>query len=112
MKKPLASQLWRFPFEVSATVYYITEPFPDTALTRLCLQMRLLTLNDIGNPHHFCILFPNNAVLLFFCPQKAICDGFSRGELSPELKRVRQQITNTATDLITYCTREGILRKE
>jgi hypothetical protein len=112
IKDPLAIHPWRFPFQIGATVFYVTEPFPEIEIKRLCTQLRLLTLKDIDNPHHFLVLFPNNSLLLFLSPQKGICDGCRRSELSPELKLVWQHVINTVNDLITYCKKEGVLRKE
>lgn len=103
MKEPNASHLWNESFTVSATVFYITEPCTPEALLGICTQVRLLTAKNLRVPSYFLVLFPNAASLLFFSPQKAICNGFANGDLSPALAHARQRITETAVTLIKEC---------
>jgi len=100
MQEPRPAQTWNYPFGIAALVFYLTEPLGERAVDDICHHIRKMTVSVIDSTPYFLVLFPEGASVLLFCPQRAICSGFGKGDLSPVLARARQKITETVLKLI------------
>jgi hypothetical protein len=103
MQEPRPAQTWNYPFGIAALVFYLTEPLEQRTVDTICYHIRKLTINPVDSTSYFLLLFPEGASVLLFCPQRAICSGFGKGDLSPVLARARQKITETVLELIKEC---------
>ena len=104
MQEPRLKNTWNHPFGIAALVFYLTEPLEERTVDDICYHIRKLTINPIDSTSYFLLLFPDGASVLLYCPQRAICSGFGKGDLSPVLARARQKITETVLHLIKECS--------
>ena len=100
MQEPRPAQTWKYPFGIAALVFYLTEPLGEHTVDDICYHIRRLTIDPVDSTSYFLLLFPEGTSVLLFCPQRAICSGFGKGDLSPVLARARQKITETVLKLI------------
>jgi hypothetical protein len=105
MQAPNLLTLWNETFTADATVVYVSEPCTTETVLEICIMIRTITVKNLWGASYFLVLFPNAASVLFFSPQKAICNGIATGDLPLTLAQARLRITETMLDLITQCTK-------
>jgi hypothetical protein len=100
MQEPRIIDTWKHSFGIAALVFYLTEPFGEHVVDDICYHIKKITTGNAQSVPHFVLLFPDGASVLLFCPQRAICSGMGKGDLSPVLAHARQKITETVLQLI------------
>ena len=100
MQEPRPAETWNYPFGIAALVFYLTEPLGERTVEDICYHIRKMAISVADSTPYFLVLFPEGTSVLLFCPQRAICSGFGKGDLSPVLARARQKITETVLKLI------------